>query len=637
MNLTKKLLWLLVFTCSGLLGGEAAKAAIVPGVSLSIISGDLVQMSGYGDPNSLVQFSFYQPGSSAVTVLSNFATTDGNGRFTNSIGSGATGLLPGAQGYVTINGQQSSWFSWPNYSSSVVLNQNNVQLSLGQTITLTSSNAVIIKSNSNSAVAKTAINGYQIIINATGYGNTTLNACGVNVGCASINVSVSGGNGQSAIYLSQTNVSLALRQNASVSISGDGANSYYVSSNSNPSVASAVINGSALSLTGGTVAGSTAVVVCGTNTASCATLWISTNGSSSGGNVTFSESAFSLSSQQSHSVLVYGDSVNSYYVASNSNSAVAIPSMSANVLTVRAGVSTGSATIQVCAAVSGNCGSVVVTVNTNQQATTVSLGLSTVHLRSGQNQSISIFGDVNGTYFISNNSDSRVVSSSVSGSLLTLTAGRESGSATVTVCSAMAPDRCANIVATVLVSAPSLSQNTVTLLVGQTTSVVVNDEMNNLGIAANSNTNAVFAVIEGNRVVLNALMSGVAQISVCRNNTSFCSTLQVTVSENQTSPSYTNNYYEREQPAAISHRTTQPAVSVPTPSKQYVPAPQPVYAPASITRYVPAPPAAYFSPATRGAYVPAPAPVITRSAPVYRPAPVVSPVRYTTRGTARFR
>jgi hypothetical protein len=82
------------------------------------------------------------------------------------------------------------------------------------------------------------------------------------------------------ITFSQNNLVLTPGQTLNLTVSGGNGGSYLVSSNSSPTVASAVISSgnSVLSLKGGGVNGSTIITVCSsTDSATCGSLYVSTS------------------------------------------------------------------------------------------------------------------------------------------------------------------------------------------------------------------------------------------------------------------------------------------------------------------------------------------------------------------------
>lgn len=155
---------------------------------------------------------------------------------------------------------------------------------------------------------------------------------------------------QGNISLSQTSVTLALNQSASVNVYG-GNGSYYVSSNSNSSVASATLNGSTLNIYSNSISGNTTITICSYNTNGCATLYIyvQTNYNQ---NISLSQSSLSLYVGRGQAISIYGGG--SYSISSNSNPTAISSLISGNTLNVF-GSAPGSGTLNICSS-SGSAG-----------------------------------------------------------------------------------------------------------------------------------------------------------------------------------------------------------------------------------------------------------------------------------------
>jgi len=137
-------------------------------------------------------------------------------------------------------------------------------------------------------------------------------------------------------------------------------------------------------------------------------------------------------------VTLYGGS-NNYYLSEGS--AVVSTSISGNTLTLY-GNEDGLATLVVCSNYS--CGDIYVTVSSPVTAPSISLSQNSVSLISGQNQSIGIYGT--GSYYIYSNSNSYVMSASISGNTLYVYADNP-GTSAITVC--QSSGSCAVLYATV--------------------------------------------------------------------------------------------------------------------------------------------------------------------------------------------
>src|SRR6185295_660020 len=108
--------------------------------------------------------------------------------------------------------------------------------------------------------------------------------------CANVYVTVNGAPITGAITLSQSNVNLNAGQNTTINIYNSvyNAGAYYISSNSNSSVASVGVSGSVITVYA-VSAGSTTVSVCANNSSQCATLYISVSGNYNNGTISFSQ------------------------------------------------------------------------------------------------------------------------------------------------------------------------------------------------------------------------------------------------------------------------------------------------------------------------------------------------------------
>lgn len=355
----KIFLFAAAFVLIGGLGASNAKA-MTPTLSMSSVSGDSVQINVTGDANSGVML-YYNIGSSSGMQVTTLGTTNSSGTFTTTISSAAYGVNGGNSVYVLVNGQQSTMQSWP-YNSTTLgtpsLSQTNVPVGLGQTVTVTSqgnTTAVYAGLSPNSTIAVLQINGTQISITGRQIGSTNATICyvGTASNCAALAINVQSANVQSLSF-SQNNVTLTIGQSSTINIYGGSG--YYVSSNTNSSIATPSINGSVLTVYGA-ASGSTNISVC-SSASGCGTIYATVNASGSGQSVSFSSSNPTISVGQSYSVQVYGGT--SYYISSNSNSSVIQPSLNGSTLTLY-GAGIGSASMLVCSS-SGGCNTLYATV-----------------------------------------------------------------------------------------------------------------------------------------------------------------------------------------------------------------------------------------------------------------------------------
>jgi len=343
------------------------------------------------------------------------------------------------------------------------------------------------------------------------------NVGGLNISPSSLNISV----GQSA----SANVSIG-----SYIYSG----SYYISNNSNSSVASASISGSTVNVYG-LNSGSTTITVCSTSS-TCAYLYVTVSGGSTGGNIYFSPSSVNLTAGQSQSVTIYNNNNyynSNYYISSNSNSNVASAYISGNSLYV-SGLVSGSTSINVCQSSYSNCATLYVTVSGGSGGS-LSLSQTNVSMTVGQSLTVTAYNAP--AVYISSNSNPSIVSSSLDVNKINLY-GSTAGSSTIYVCAISSSSQCANIYVTVSGSGNYgniyFSPSSVNLTAGQSQSVTIynnnNYYNNNYYVSSNSNSSVASASISGSTLYVNALTSGSTSIAVCQSGYSNCATLYVTVS-----------------------------------------------------------------------------------------------------------
>ncbi len=363
--------------------------------------------------------------------------------------------------FVTVTGNGTG-------NGSVTFSQSNVNLALNQNITIyvygtNGYNSFYLSNNSNNNSVIASLSGN--ILTLTGYnaGSSTLTVCqSSGGGCGSLYVTVGGGTGGGIIF-SQNNLVLTAGQTSTVYI--NGYSGYYVSSNSNGSVASAAVNGSVLTVTA-MASGNTIFTVCQNNNNTCGSLSVAVSGNNCGygyncgsGTVSFSQNNVSLTSGQSQTVTVYGNAP--FNISSNSNSGAVSASVSGNIITLY-GYSSGSSSISVCSntyggSAYGGCGTLYVTVNGYNNCSypynnncgnsgSISLSQTSVSVNVGQTSSISVYG--NGPFILSSNGSSNIASGVMSGNTLNIY-GSQPGSSTITVCQQNYSSSCASVYVTV--------------------------------------------------------------------------------------------------------------------------------------------------------------------------------------------
>lgn len=239
---------------------------------------------------------------------------------------------------------------------------------------------------------------------------------------------------------------------------------------------------------------------------------------------TFSQAGITVGLGQSLSVTsTNGVSV---YMLSNSSPIIASISIDGAKITAT-GQALGSTTLRLCAVgTSSDCTSLVVVVQAGS-VSGISFSQSNLSLSISGSQSITISGG-NGTYTVSNNSNTSIASTNLSSSTLTVS-GLAAGGATITVCDTA--NACGTLLVTVNSSSTSglsFNQNNISLVTGGSQVVTVSGGNGTYNVSSNSNTSAVSANILGNRVNIYSLAAGNATITVC-DTSSVCGTLNITV------------------------------------------------------------------------------------------------------------
>ncbi len=488
MNIITKSLILSVFCSILAVGAVSPVKAATPVLSAtytSVSSGNVQITVSNANSNSQINF-FTRQSSSLWTEVKNIGQTDYNGYFNQVISLPSDGTSSSIQMYVVVAGLQSSVVS----------------------------------------------------VSSFGSGGCTYN-CGSPYG----------------ISLSQNNLSLTQGQSATATIysSNNYYSSYYIASNSNSNVVSASISGNVISVNA-LSSGSGSINICqNASTSNCTSLYVTVTGGSScsyygcSGSLSLSQANLNLTTGQNSTVNIYSSTgySGSYYISSNTNPNYVSASISGSTVYVNA-LNSGSSVINICQSNSSACISLYVLVSGSGCGYTgcnnaLSLSQSNLSLNVGQSASVSVYNYGGGSLYISSNSNSSVVSATVSGSSINLY-GIGNGIATVSVC-AYNSSQCGTIYVTVSGSSTGgniwFSTSNPSLSVGQSLAVSINSSMtyqtypaysNAYYISSNSSSSVVSASVSGTVLNLNGLQSGSSSISVCHTALGFCSTVYVTVS-----------------------------------------------------------------------------------------------------------
>lgn len=526
----------------GTLGfASSAFATATPVLSLSATgTGDNVQISVTGDPNTSILLSYNKAGS-GLTILP-LGSTNNYGTYSNTLSSATYGFTSGT--IITallngVNGMASNQVAWPSVTSSntLLLSQNAVVINAGSSATITASNtsgsgALYVSNNSNPSIANVSINNTTATVYGNIAGSTTITLCQVGnttTNCPSIYVVVKSA-GTGTLTFSQTNVTVVSGQNLPITISG-GNNSYIIANNSNSSVIQASVSGSILTLSTGSTSSSATLMVCSSDMALCGTI-IATAGSSSSVSVSFSNGTPTVAVNQSTTVSIYGPSGVQFYVSSNLSPSIVQAYVSGSVLTLT-GIAPGTSSITVCAS-TGNCSSLTATVQYTSYGGALTLSQNTLSLSAGQSVNVIITGGSQ-PYNVSGGT-SYVSQQTLSGNTLTVY-GVASGTSSVDVCSA--GGACVSLLITVsgtnTSSTLSIDPSSISITVGQSASVSLSGGTSGYSLTSNTNSNAASVSVSGSSATVTGISAGSAIATICSSNSS-CKTLSITVNANVATP-----------------------------------------------------------------------------------------------------
>lgn len=511
-----------------------AFATVPPTLQLAATgTGDNVTITVHGDPNASVLLSYTQSGSGPM--ISSLGTTDGSGSFTSTVSSATYGIASGSLVYAIVGGTggpHSQTVTWPTVTAanSLTLSQSAVVLNAGQSTTVTASNVgggtLYVSNNSNPPIANVSVSGANVSISGNTAGQTTVTVCAVGNtnNCPSVSVTVlNAGAGQ--LTFSSNNVTVVPGQNLPVTISG-GNGVYTIRSNSNSSVIQSTISGSVLTLSTTATTGSASVTVCSTDLGACGVVNASA-GSQSSENITFSNSAPTVMTNQSASVNVYGPSGVTFYVSSNSNPQLLQANLSGTTLTLT-GINVGTSNLSICAT-TNTCANLPVTVQQGSSGQNLALSQNAVNILVGQNVGITISGGTQ-PYAVQGGISS-VAQETISGSTMTVY-GVSAGTSSVNVCSSAGG--CANLAITVSStggstanSAFSLAQNALTLSAGKAAMVPIYGG-GSYYLSGNTSPGVATIIVSGSNAVVSALSAGASTATICANAGS-CASLAVTV------------------------------------------------------------------------------------------------------------
>lgn len=281
-------------------------------------------------------------------------------------------------------------------ASSLSFNPKTISLIPGVTQTVTVSggleNSYYISSNSNSGVAGATIQGNILTVKGgSNAGTATISVCStkVNATCGTIDITLTLNSttpSATVLAFSQNVVSVAQEETTNVTVSGGNGAGYLVSSNSNPEIVTANINGGSniISLYGNKM-GSSVVAICAAGDGNtCASLYVTVGPAMEP--IILSQSDVSLTSGTVSIVSISGGNGTDRIISSNSNSSAVTAKLNSDnsALILTGGSTSGDAIITVCSATyETNCTSLNVkitvsnTKNTNTNNTNTNTNTTT--------------------------------------------------------------------------------------------------------------------------------------------------------------------------------------------------------------------------------------------------------------------
>ena len=341
--------------------------------------------------------------------------------------------------YVTVQNTGGQALAFSQNNPTVAVNKNVAVTVIGGT------GAYTLLNNVNANIIKADLSGSTVTLSTTSTsGSSAITICSSDMSSCGIINAVVGNVSSTGLTFSMTNPVMSIGQNLSITISGGAGGNYSVFSNSNTSAVSANISDSNLVLVANN-GGVATITVC-SSMGNCAPLVVTVNyNTTRGGSLSLSQNNLWLLAGQSSAVTVSGGTMP--YTAVGYSESILKTSFNNNILTIT-GVSSGSATVNICSA--GGCIglSVLVTgssasADTNT-ATPLSLSQTSLALSVGNTGKIIISG--NGAYSISSNSNSGAASATLSGSTVTVTA-LAVGSTNISIC--QNGGQCASVAVTI--------------------------------------------------------------------------------------------------------------------------------------------------------------------------------------------
>ncbi len=247
-----------------------------------------------------------------------------------------------------------------NVTSALTFSQNNLVLTAGLTQNVTVSGGpgggYYILSNSNSGVAVAAISGNTVTVTGgTSQASGVITVCSTSVNniCGNLNItlvsSASAIPSATVLSFSQNVVSIAKEDSSNVTVTGGGDAGYSISSNTNPGVVTASINGASnIVALYGNAEGSSIVTVCSASaSAVCASIYVTVGPALP--TITLNPGSVSLVAGGSFFVNITGGNSNSIIYSNSNPESVSARLVNNNtMILLNAGSVPGSSSIVVC-------------------------------------------------------------------------------------------------------------------------------------------------------------------------------------------------------------------------------------------------------------------------------------------------
>ncbi len=424
----------------------------------------------------------------------------------------------------------------PTFSATNTGSGDNVQVN----VTGDANSSVLLYFNSASSGVRTV--NYIGTTNGSGVFSVVLSTASVGVASNSlVYVSVdnqistsitwpyNSGQTVSTFSLSQTGLVLAQGQSSTVTASGN-TGSLYMLSSSNPPVANVNISGNQITVTGNSY-GSAVVTICSqSSSTSCPSMYVTVSQNPTGQPISFGQNNVIIAPGQNVPITITGGT-GIYTVLSNTNSNVITTSINGAIITLSTTSSSGFSSITVCSSDISSCGIINVSIGTANASSTINFSPSNPTVPIGQTTSVIISSNSSTSYYISSNSSTSTIQANISGSTLSLY-GITNGSSIITVCSSLGT--CSPVTATVAGGSIVLSQNNISLVIGQTLTITASG--GSLPYTLSSYLGSEFqATLSGDIITLYGVGDGSSSVNVCSTGGQGCTTLNVTVIGNVSS------------------------------------------------------------------------------------------------------